>query len=88
MTMHSGRKWLLPIVALIGLTVETSSTQSAVTPVNDLPNPYEAVRNWGTLPDGRTWGSTGAINVDRDGASIWAVERCGSHSWQAAHRRT
>ena len=28
-----------------------------VEPVNYLPNPYETVRNWGTLPDGRNWGS-------------------------------
>jgi hypothetical protein len=74
MMMHRGTKWLLPIAVLIGLTAEQSSTQSAVAPVNDLPNPYEAVRNWGTLPDGRIWGSTGAVNVDRDGTSIWAVE--------------
>jgi hypothetical protein len=26
-----------------------------VTPINNLPNPYETVRNWGTLPDGRKW---------------------------------
>ena len=24
-----------------------------VAPINNLPNPYETVRNWGTLPDGR-----------------------------------
>lgn len=83
MMMHTGTKRLLPIVALIALTAETPSTQSSMAPVNDLPNPYEAVKNWGTLPDGRTWGSTGAINIDRDGTSVWAVERCGSHSWQA-----
>ena len=85
MVMPAATKWILPIVALIGLAGEHASTQSgAVTPVNDLPNPYEAVRNWGTLPEGRIWGSTGAVNVDRDGTSIWAIERCGSHSWQAA----
>ena len=35
-----------------------------VEPVNHLPNPYETVRNWGTLPNGRTWGSVSAVNVD------------------------
>jgi sugar lactone lactonase YvrE len=88
-------KWLLPIVVLTGLATEQTSTQTlrlaaarsgqdAVSPVNDLPNPYQVIRNWGTLPEGRIWGSTGAISVDRDGTSIWAVERCGSHSWQPA----
>lgn len=51
-----------------------------VTPVNNLPNPYETVRNWGTLPDGRTWGSVSAINVDGDGRHIWAGDRCGTNS--------
>lgn len=51
-----------------------------VTPVNNLPNPYETVRNWGTLPDGRTWGSVSAVNVDIDGKHIWAGDRCGTNS--------
>jgi sugar lactone lactonase YvrE len=51
-----------------------------VTPINNLPNPYETVRNWGTLPDGRKWGSVSAVNVDIDGKSIWAGDRCGTNS--------
>jgi sugar lactone lactonase YvrE len=51
-----------------------------VTPVNNLPNPYETVRNWGTLPDGRRWGSVSAIHVDADGKHIWAGDRCGTNS--------
>ncbi len=53
---------------------------AAVEPVNHLPNPYETVRNWGTLPDGRTWGSVSAIQVDIDGVHIWAGDRCGANS--------
>ena len=51
-----------------------------IPPVNNLPNPYETVRNWGTLPAGRTWGSVSAINVDADGRHIWAGDRCGANS--------
>ncbi len=51
-----------------------------VTPVNNLPNPYETVRNWGTLPSGRTWGSVSAVHVDADGKHIWAGDRCGTNS--------
>jgi len=51
-----------------------------VTPINNLPNPYETVRSWGTLPAGRTWGSVSAINVDVDGRHIWAGDRCGTNS--------
>ncbi len=54
--------------------------QAKVTPINNLPNPYETVRNWGTLPDGRKWGSVSAIQVDVDGKSIWAGDRCGANS--------
>jgi sugar lactone lactonase YvrE len=50
------------------------------TPVNNLPNPYETVRNFGTLPDGRKWGSVSAIAVDIDGKSVWVGDRCGTNS--------
>ena len=53
---------------------------AGVTPINNLPNPYETVRNWGTLPDGRKWGSVSAIHVDPDGKHIWAGDRCGTNS--------
>ena len=95
MMMLRGTTWLLPIVALIGLTARIVIDADPSTRCRSLgagrdharqrpAQPYEAVRNWGTLPEGRIWGSTGAVNVDRDGTSIWAIERCGSHSWQAA----
>jgi streptogramin lyase len=51
-----------------------------VEPVNYRPNPYETQLNWGHLPDGRTWGSVSAVNVDIDGRHIWAGDRCGSNS--------
>jgi DNA-binding beta-propeller fold protein YncE len=77
---------LLLLVGSIVLAGDLVSTQKQVAPPNDLPSPYETVRNWGTLPPGRTWGSTGAVNIDRDGVSVWAIERCGSFSWQTDGR--
>jgi len=52
----------------------------------ELPNPYYRVWpagvpspwSWGKLPEGRTWGSTSAVHVDRDGRSMWVFDRCGS----------
>jgi sugar lactone lactonase YvrE len=41
------------------------------------PNPYTSVENWAQL--GRTWGSTSAVDVDRQG-HIWVAERCGANS--------
>ena len=54
--------------------------QAKVAPINNLPNPYETVRNFGTLPDGRTWGSVSAIQVDVDGKHVWVGDRCGTNS--------
>ncbi len=43
-------------------------------------SPYRVVTDHFKLPDGRAMGSTGAIDVDRDGHSIWVFERCGGAS--------
>jgi streptogramin lyase len=32
------------------------------------------------MPEGRTWGSTSAVDVAPDGRSIWVAERCGANS--------
>ena len=48
-----------------------------VSPTNSAPNPYETVENYFKLSDGRVWGSTSAVDVDKDGKSIWVAERCG-----------
>jgi len=43
------------------------------------PNPAPNVTtNWGTLPDGREWGSTAGIDIDPMDGNIWAYERCGA----------
>ena len=52
----------------------------AAAPTNNLPNPYRTIENWAKLPEGRTWGSTSAVDIDRDGMSIWIAERCGTNS--------
>ena len=43
-------------------------------------NPYRTVEGWAKMPEGRTWGSTSAVDVDRDGTSIWVAERCGANT--------
>ena len=49
-------------------------------PINERPNPYQTIENHFKLPDGRTWGSTSAVDIDKDGRSIWVGERCGVNS--------
>jgi DNA-binding beta-propeller fold protein YncE len=43
-------------------------------------NPYRTIENWARMPEGRTWGATSAVEIDRDGNSIWVAERCGANS--------
>jgi len=43
-------------------------------------NPYRTVEGWAKMPAGRTWGSTSAVDIDRDGRSIWVAERCGANT--------
>lgn len=52
----------------------------AMAPTNDAPNPYRTVEGWAKMPEGRTWGATSAVEIDRDGVSIWVAERCGQNS--------
>ena len=47
---------------------------------NSYPNPYRTVENWAQMPEGRTWGSLSAVEIDRDGKSVWIAERCGANS--------
>src|ERR1041385_2237434 len=46
----------------------------------DLPNPYRTVENRFKLPGGRMWGAISAVDIDKDGRSIWIAERCGGNS--------
>lgn len=54
--------------------------QAPVAPINDLPNPYRTIESWARLPEGRTWGSTSAVDIDKDGTSIWVAVRCSTNS--------
>lgn len=49
-------------------------------PVNGLPNPYETIRDWGIIPEGRVWGSVSGLQTDIDGRHIWVADRCGANS--------
>jgi DNA-binding beta-propeller fold protein YncE len=41
-------------------------------------NPYRE-DGWAKLPDGRKWGQTSAIDIDRSG-NLWVFERCGANA--------
>jgi sugar lactone lactonase YvrE len=66
----------------IGLTLAAAIVVMAALPGAEaqvLPNPYRAVEGWAKLPAGRTWGSTSAVDVARNG-HIWTAERCGANT--------
>jgi sugar lactone lactonase YvrE len=70
----------LTAIAALSVSVAKVPTQNASQPVNDLPNPYQTIEGWAKMPDGRTWGSTSAVDIAPDGKSIWVAERCGANS--------
>jgi streptogramin lyase len=66
-------------VAVVAVSGVRTDGQTAPSPTNDAPNPYQSVENYFKLPEGRTWGSTSAVEIDKDGKSIWIAERCGQN---------
>ena len=42
-----------------------------------LVNPYAVNTAWYTMPAGRFLGGASAIDIDKDGTSVWIAERCG-----------
>ncbi len=80
LTNHPFREIPLRASKLVILVLAVSSpalAQPDMKPTNDLPNPYRTVEGWAKMPEGRTWGSTSAVAIDRDGQSVWVAERCG-----------
>jgi len=54
-------------------------TTDRVAPVNSAPEtpPYRAIRDWAELTiEQRPWGGTNNVDLDRDGKTVWATDRC------------
>ena len=58
------------IIALTILAVPLVVAQDAA---------WRAIADWAQMPEGRTWGSTSTLDVDRSG-NLWVFERCGGNS--------
>ena len=70
-------------VALQGTSVQTQQRRGGtaqtdrVQPVNSGANPYRVIRDWAQFTtEGRPWGGSNGVAIDRDGRSVWAVDRC------------
>jgi sugar lactone lactonase YvrE len=65
---------------LLAAATSIAAQQIQQEPTNKSPNPYETIVGWAKMPEGRTWGSTSGVGIDKDGSSIWVAERCGANS--------
>ena len=75
------------VAAVAGVTLWAQAAPPP--PTNDLPNPYQTVEGFFKMPEGRTWGSTSAVDVSPDSKIIWVAERCGANScWDATAGKT
>ena len=70
----AARFWFAaPIVVWTALQVGAQE----VPPVNSGANPYRTIRDWAQLNlEGRPWGGSNGVAIDRDGKSVWATDRC------------
>ena len=70
------------VAVMAGVSVWAQAPPPA--PTNDLPNPFQTIEGFFKMPEGRTWGSTSAVDVSPDGKIIWVAERCGANTcWDA-----
>ena len=69
-------------LVLLGVIVQTQQRggtpdNERLPPVNSGLNPYQVVRDWAQLNlEGRPWGGSNGVAIDRDGRSVWATDRC------------
>jgi streptogramin lyase len=68
--MSNGRRTALTLAGLV--------TSAAI--VIAQPNPYKTIEGWAKLPEGRKWGALSAVEIAKDGTSVWVAERCGANS--------
>jgi sugar lactone lactonase YvrE len=69
--------WLF-LAAITG-ALAVDAAENEVAPINDLPNPYRTVRDWGHPPNGAPWAAVTAVEVSPDG-SIYVIHRCHDNS--------
>jgi len=77
MTHADRMHWIL---AAYAVALALANPSPAAAPGESQPNPYQVVADHFKIPAGRPMGSTAAIDIDRDGHSVWVFERCGGAS--------
>ena len=77
--------WMTVAIVIAGVALRGSTIQAQarggtpqtdkVAPVNGGANPYRVIRDWAHI-DGRPWGGSNGVAIDRDGKTVWATDRC------------
>jgi len=96
LTRHANRRNLAIWAVGVGAAVLSAWTLSAQAPAtgrgaamttmpdaivaNSYPNPFTTVPDYFKMPAGRKWGSTAAVDIDKDGKTVWILDRCGANS--------
>jgi DNA-binding beta-propeller fold protein YncE len=78
------RRIALSIVIVCAVAVTVYAQQRGgtpqsdkVQPVNSGSNPYKVTRDWAQLNlENRPWGGSNGVAIDKDGKTVWAVDRC------------
>ena len=73
-----GRIRCVLLVAIVTAVALSAGAAYVHAQAGSPPNPFRIIDNYFKLPEGRTIGSTPAIDIDRDGSSVWVFERCGA----------
>jgi DNA-binding beta-propeller fold protein YncE len=71
------------IAAATVISGESTYAQSA--DPNSAPNSYREDTGWAKLMNGRKWGAVSAVDIDRDGKSVWVFDRCETADDCSAH---
>jgi DNA-binding beta-propeller fold protein YncE len=67
---------MVPVALAQGARGGTPQTEK-IQPVNKGANPYRVIRDWAKITsETRQWGGSNGVAIDRDGKSVWAVDRC------------
>ena len=64
---------------MLAAAVTMAVSYAADVAPNSQKNPYKTIEKFFQMPEGRTWGSTSAVDVDSKG-HVWVAERCGANS--------
>ena len=77
--MRTQQSWISVARRAMMATVLVVSSVGLFGQAASAPNPYKWDESWKPqLPDGREWGSSAGVGVDRDG-NIYVAERCGGN---------